>query len=37
MLGAAATHAKRGEFPMIVPNIVLGGLAGFIAYSHLLG
>ncbi len=36
MLGAAATHGKRGEFPMLVPNVVLGELAGFVAYSHLL-
>lgn len=36
MLGAAAVHAKRGEFPMIGINVVLGGLAGYVAYSHLM-
>ena len=36
MLGAAATHAKRGEWPMIGANVVLGGLAGFVAWSHLM-
>lgn len=36
MLGAAATHGKRGEWPMIGANVVLGGLAGFVAFSHLL-
>ena len=36
MIGAAATHIRRGEVPMIVPNLILGGMAGFVAYSHLL-
>ena len=35
MLGAAVTHARRKEFPMIAPNVVLGAMAGFVAYSHL--
>jgi hypothetical protein len=36
MLVAAGVHAKRGEFPMIAPPAVLGALAGFVAYSHLM-
>jgi len=36
MLGAAAVHARRGEFPMMVPGFVLGGMAAFVAYSHLM-
>lgn len=35
MLAAAATHASRGEFPMIGANVVLGGLAAFVAWGRL--
>lgn len=31
MIGAAATHARRGEYPMIGVNAVLGGLALIVA------
>jgi uncharacterized membrane protein YphA (DoxX/SURF4 family) len=34
MLGAAAWHFSRGEFQYIVMNLVLAGLAGFIAYGR---
>ena len=27
MIGAASTHARRGEYPDIAANVVLGGLA----------
>lgn len=33
MIGAAGTHVIAGEIPMIVPNLVLGGLAGFVAFT----
>ena len=36
MLGAAATHIKRGELPMIVPPLVLGTMAGYVAFSYLM-
>lgn len=35
MIGAAITHARRGEMPMLVPNIVLGALAAFVAVGRL--
>lgn len=35
MLGAAATHARRGEWPLIVVNVLLGGLAAFVAWGRL--
>ena len=31
MIGAAVTHARRGEYPMIGVNAVLGGLALVVA------
>lgn len=31
MLGAAATHARRGETSNIIVNVVLGALAAFVA------
>ncbi len=34
MVLAAATHIARGEFPMITVNIVLGGLAAFVAWGR---
>ncbi len=33
MIGAAITHARRGEYPMIMMNFVLFSLAVFVAYS----
>lgn len=35
MLGAAATHVSIGEPQMVVPNVVLGGLAAFVAWARL--
>jgi uncharacterized membrane protein YphA (DoxX/SURF4 family) len=37
MAGAALTHVRRSEMPAIVPNVVLGGLAAFVAASGLIG
>ena len=34
MLLAAATHAARGESPMILVNAILGGLAAFVAWGR---
>ena len=34
MIGAAATHVRRGELPMLAPNLVLGGIALFIAIER---
>lgn len=34
MVGAAVTHARRGESPNIVANLVLGGLALLIAVNR---
>ena len=34
MLGAAVWHVSRGEFQNIIMNLVLAGLAGFIAYGR---
>jgi putative oxidoreductase len=34
MVGAAALHVATGEGHMITPNIVLGGLASFIAWGR---
>ncbi len=36
MLGAAATHARRGEYPMIGINTVLMLLAVFIVYGRFI-
>lgn len=35
MIGAAITHLRRGETQMLVPNVVLGLLAAFVAYGRL--
>lgn len=32
---AAGTHLWLGEAPLVVPNVVLGGLAGFVAWGRL--
>ena len=34
MIGAAVTHARRGEYPNIAVNVVLGGLALFVAIER---
>lgn len=34
MIGAAVTHARRGEYKNIVGNIILGGLALFVAIAR---
>jgi uncharacterized membrane protein YphA (DoxX/SURF4 family) len=34
MLGAAVWHFSRNEFPNIVMNLILAGLAGFVAYGR---
>ncbi len=34
MLGAAVWHLSRSEFPNIVMNLILAGLAGFVAYGR---
>ena len=34
MIGAAATHLSIGEANMIAPNLVLGLIAGFIAWGR---
>lgn len=34
MIGAAYTHLRRKEYPMIIPNIVLLALAIFVAYGR---
>ena len=36
MLGAAATHLRRSEMPMVVPPLVLGALAAFVAYGRFV-
>jgi hypothetical protein len=36
MMGAAVAHAKRGEYPMLVPPAGLGLIAAYVAYSHLI-
>ena len=35
MILAAAFHIARGEFTFLVSNLVLGGIAAFIAYGRL--
>lgn len=35
MIGAAVTHIRRGEMPMLAPNAVLGLLAAFVAVGRL--
>ena len=34
MVLGALTHISRGEYPMIIANLVLGGLAAFIAWGR---
>ena len=34
MIGAAVWHAPRNEFPNMVMNLVLAGIAGFVAYGR---
>lgn len=34
MLGAAGTHVVLNEAPMMVPSLVLGALAGFVAWGR---
>jgi ABC-type transport system involved in cytochrome c biogenesis permease subunit len=34
MIGAASTHARRREFPMIGINLVLGALAAVVAWGR---
>ncbi|MCS6965015.1 DoxX family protein [Thermoflexus sp.] len=34
MLGAAVWHFLRNEFPSIFMNLILAGLAGFVAYGR---
>lgn len=36
MVLAAGAHLTHGEAPMIVPNIVLGGLSAFVAWGRLV-
>lgn len=33
MIGAAVVHLRRNEIPMIMPTIVLGGLAAFVLWQ----
>jgi len=35
MLLAAGTHLAYGEVPNVVPNLVLGGLAAFVAWGRV--
>lgn len=37
MSGAMATHLRRNEYSALVPNLVLLGLALFVAYGRLVG
>lgn len=37
MLGAAYTHLRRGENPMILVNLVLLALAAFVAWGRFTG
>ena len=34
MIGAAITHIRRNELPVIVPNIILGAMAAFVLWQH---
>jgi uncharacterized membrane protein YphA (DoxX/SURF4 family) len=36
MLGAAYTHIRRGEYPMIIGNLFLLVLAAFVAYGRFV-
>lgn len=35
MVLGAFTHISHGEYPMIVSNLILGGLAAFVAWGRL--
>jgi putative oxidoreductase len=35
MIGALCTHALQGEFPRLIPPLVLGGLAFVLCWSRL--
>jgi hypothetical protein len=35
MVLAAGAHLSHGEAPMVLPNIVLGGLSAFVAWGRL--
>jgi len=35
MIGATLTHIRRGEYPIIIVNIVLLAMAAFVAYGRL--
>jgi len=35
MAGAGVVHVRRSEWGNLAPNLVLGGLSAFVAYSHL--
>ncbi|MBK8900928.1 MAG: DoxX family protein [Anaerolineaceae bacterium] len=35
MIGAALTHIRRRETSMLVPNLILGGLAAFVVVGRL--
>ena len=37
MLGAAYTHARRREYPMVLGNVVLLALAAVVAWGRLSG
>lgn len=37
MVLAMGEHTMNGEFPALVPNIVLGGLSAFVAWGRLVG
>lgn len=36
MGGAESTHLQRKEYPMIIINLILLALAGFVAYGRLV-
>ena len=36
MIGAALTHIRRGEMPMVLPNLVLLVLAAIVAYGRFV-
>ncbi|MFB3069897.1 MAG: DoxX family protein [Gemmatimonadales bacterium] len=36
MLGAAATHLRRSETPMVFPPLTLAALAAFVAYGRFV-
>lgn len=36
MIGAALTHIRRGEMPMVIPNLVLLTLAAIVAYGRFV-